>query len=163
MNDLGERSLGYLTLKWAFFRRVTNGTVPGNFGKFFGKDILWRHIWWASPRRAGITNFRALNIMFCAAFNCRNSSKSGVSFFSISSQRWEVLQRMVHINEKERFYANCGILTLLRSFFASMLRAKSTLKIFTTADTLPTGYWQCHTVSTNVPTYHIKQRKRGKY
>ena len=51
--------------------------------KIFRKDILWRHIWWASAlaRRAVITNFRTANMVFCAAFNCRNSSKSGVSFF----------------------------------------------------------------------------------
>jgi len=31
---------------------------------------------------AGITNFRTANMVFCAAFNCSNSSKSGLSFFS---------------------------------------------------------------------------------
>ena len=32
--------------------------------------------------RAGITNFSTANMVFCAAFNWSNSSKSGLSFFS---------------------------------------------------------------------------------
>ena len=71
-------------------------------------------------------------------------------------------------DEKERFYANCGIKTLFRLF--SLLNASSTenlalratLRIFTTGDTLSTS-WNCHIVSANAPTYHIKQRKQGKY
>jgi hypothetical protein len=78
-----KRSLRYLTLKTAFFLRVSNGTVRRHFGKFIGKrscDVIFGEL--PRARRAGITNFRTANMVFCAAFNCRNSSKSGVSFFS---------------------------------------------------------------------------------
>ena len=73
----------YLTLKVAFFLRVTNGTVQRNFGKFIEKrsgDVIFGEL--SRARKAGIKNFRMANMVFRAAFNCSNSSKSGVSFFS---------------------------------------------------------------------------------
>lgn len=61
-------------------------------------------MWRASrTRKAGNTKLRTTSMVFCAAFNCSNNSKSGVSFFTFPLKDEQRCKEWVRLMKRKDF------------------------------------------------------------
>lgn len=73
-------SVRYLTLKAAYFLRITNQTFWTSFGKSIRRDLVTSYLvsFSALEEWELQTSEQQTIMVFCATCNCSNSSKSGV-------------------------------------------------------------------------------------